>query len=80
MADPGIKIDWEDLAWNHNFQGDYIKMLKDFHHKQCLTVNKIGELLNLAGSTVSRHMKRFGVEVIVRHNPNSGRSPRLPKG
>ena len=72
------KLDWEDIAWNHNFKGDDKAMLTYFHHTKSLSQEKIGTLLNVAASTIGKRLKLLNILIIkpLRNYPSS--NPRLP--
>jgi hypothetical protein len=73
------KIDWEDVAWDHGFKGDYKGMLHHWYHVEKLSQTKIGERLGVCAKTVSDQMKKVGVQcrpVGSTHNT----VPRVPRG
>lgn len=78
MSVPGIKIDWEDIAWEHGFKGDDEEMLFQMYYVHKLTMVEIGEKIEVCATTISRRMRDLGIEIKPKHNPNCGRAPRLP--
>ncbi len=74
----GLKIDWEDFAWDHGFNGDDEEMLFQMYHVQRLTMEQIGDKIGICATTISRRMRDLKIEVRPTRNHNSGRGPRLP--
>jgi hypothetical protein len=77
MSTPGCKIDWEDIAWEHEFKGDDREMLDYWYHAEGLTMAEIGRKLDISDVTISKRMKELRIEVKSKPTWNS-RAPRLP--
>jgi hypothetical protein len=77
MSQPGQSIDWEDLAWDHDFKGNDRAMLEHYYNIENLTMVEIGRKIEVNATTISRRMKELGIEVVRKVNANCGRGPRL---
>jgi hypothetical protein len=75
---PGLKIDWEELAWDHGFKGDDGEMFSAWYNRDRLTMVEIGERIDVCSTTVSRRMRELGIKLDPKRNANCGRGPRLP--
>jgi hypothetical protein len=73
----GQKIDWEDLAWDHDFQGDDKAMLERWYNVDRRTMEDIGRILGTSASTVSKRMRQLGIKITPITNAVR-RGPRLP--
>ena len=78
MSQPGCKMDWEDLAWDHEFRGDDRAMFIQWYHVDQMTMEEIGRKIEICATSVSRRMRDLGIEVRPPKNHNCGRGPRLP--
>jgi hypothetical protein len=73
-------VDWEELAWEKGFKGNVKQMLTKLHYEDRLSLEKMGRVLGLCGSTVGKHMKKMKLEVIKTPSNLPSYTPRLPKG
>ena len=71
-------MDWEDLAWDHEFKGDDKAMFTQWYNEEQLTMEQIGERIEICATTVSKRMKALGIDIKPPRNQNCGRGPRLP--
>ena len=73
-----LELDWEDLAWDHEFRGDDKAMLSHWYTNENQTMLEIGERIGICATTVSKRMRALGIEIKPPRNQNCGRGPRLP--
>ena len=59
----GVRVDWEDLAWDHEFRGDDKAMFTQWYNEDNLTMEQIGERIEICATTVSRRMKALGIDI-----------------
>ena len=73
----GISIDWEELAWDHGFRGQYATMLQTWYTDNRMTQEEIGRRLGLSGSAISKQLRSLCIEIVPPRNPNCGKGARL---
>lgn len=83
MSQPGVKVDWEGIAWEQGFkdtnlEGDDKTMFTQWYNKENMTMETIGERIGICATTVSRRMRDLGIKIEPKRNSNCGRGPRLP--
>ena len=83
MSHSGVKIDWQDLAWENGFrsselQGDDKSMFTQWYNEENMTMETIGERIGICATTVSRRMRDLGIKIEPKRNNNCGRGPRFP--
>ena len=83
MTQPGVKVNWSDLAWEHGFrtldlEGDDKAMFIKWYHGEQMTMEQIGEQISICATTVSKRMRALKIEIRPPKNHNCGRGPRLP--
>ena len=74
----GNRIDWEHIAWEHNFKGNADEMLRYYHQVKRMSLNQIAKLINVSHSAISKFMKKKNIAIYKTHNPLASYSPRLP--
>ncbi len=77
MSQPGCKIDWEDLAWDHGFRGNDKAMFLQWYHGDRLSMEEIGRKIDICATTISRRIRDLGIKILPPRNKNCGRGPRI---
>jgi hypothetical protein len=73
-------IDWQEVAWDNDFNGNDKQMLIHLHHEKLLSIREISSLINISYESIRKRMRFHKLDMAkASTKAKTSSSPRPPR-